>query len=94
MAKDTLYIISFTYLLIINVVGYVSMFIDKRRAIKNKWRISENMLLIIAALGGSVGSLLGMKVFRHKTKHVKFTLGVPAIIIMQILLTIYISFKM
>ena len=71
------------YLLIINVIAFLSMYIDKQRAIKHKWRIQETTLLGLAILGGSIGLYLGMKAFRHKTKHLKFTLGVPIIIFIQ-----------
>ncbi|MGL4572516.1 MAG: DUF1294 domain-containing protein [Clostridium sp.] len=74
------------YLLIINIVGFISMFIDKEKAKRHKWRIPENTLMFIALIGGSVGSILGMEVFRHKTKHMKFKLGLPVILIVQIVL--------
>lgn len=74
------------YLLIMNAAGVISMLADKRRAKKKLWRIPEATLLTIAALGGSIGSLAGMYTFRHKTKHLKFTLGIPAILIGQLLL--------
>ena len=74
------------YLLIMNAAGAVSMLMDKRKAKKKLWRIPEATLLGIAALGGSVGSLIGMYAFRHKTKHIKFTLGIPAILIAQLIL--------
>lgn len=74
----------FIYLLIINVIAFISMYIDKQRAINHKWRIKEATLLCLAILGGSLGAYLGMKTFRHKTKHLKFTLGVPIIIFLQI----------
>lgn len=73
-------------LVIMNLIGYMSMWSDKRRAIKNKYRISEKTLFIIALLGGSLGSILGMKQFRHKTKHWYFKYGMPLILIMQIAL--------
>jgi len=62
------------------------MLADKRKAKKKAWRIPEATLMGIAALGGSLGCLLGMYTFRHKTKHLKFTLGVPALLLLQILL--------
>lgn len=65
------------------------MLTDKQRARKNYWRIPESTLLTAAALGGSIGSLLGMYTFRHKTKHLKFTLGIPAILVFQILLAVF-----
>jgi len=82
-----------SYLILINLVGYLSMLIDKKKAIKNKWRIKESTLLLFAILGGSIGSYLGMKRFRHKTKHIKFTLGIPFILFCQIALIIFILYK-
>ena len=68
------------YLLIINALGFLLMLVDKWKAKKNRWRVRESTLLLIAALGGSVGSLAGMYLFRHKTRHLKFTLGIPLIL--------------
>ena len=73
------------YLLVINLAGYLLMGADKRKARKGKWCISEKTLLLTAALGGSVGVLMGMERFHHKTLHRKFTWGVPAILIVQVL---------
>lgn len=81
------------YFIIINLIGYFSMLIDKKKAIKNKWRIQESTLLLFAGLGGSIGSYLGMKYFRHKTKHVKFKVGLPIIIICQTSLISFILYK-
>ena len=81
------------YLLLINAVAFVLMLVDKVKAKKNRWRIPERTLIGFAALGGSIGALLGMYTFRHKTKHLKFTLGVPAILIAQIALAIWIFQK-
>lgn len=74
------------YLLTINAFGFLLMRADKIRAQKNLWRIPENTLMAVAALGGSVGSLLGMYTFRHKTRKSKFTLGIPALLAVQIFL--------
>lgn len=74
------------YLLIINAVGFLLMLIDKQKAIHSKWRIPEATLMTVAAVGGSVGSLLGMYAFRHKTRHAKFTIGIPALLVAQLLL--------
>ena len=74
------------YLLLINAAGLVLMLADKIRARNGAWRISELTLMLTAALGGSVGVHMGMYLFRHKTRHPKFTLGVPAILTVQILL--------
>ena len=81
------------YLLLINAAAFILMLVDKRKARKNRWRIPERTLLLSAALGGSIGALLGMYTFRHKTKHLKFTLGIPAILIAQISLAIWIFQK-
>ena len=77
-----------TYLVIVNILGFALMGIDKKKAEKNKWRIPEKTLFIVAAIGGSVGSILGMKVFRHKTKHTKFTVGMPAILVFQLMMAV------
>ena len=76
------------YVIIINIIGYVAMMLDKRRAIQGKWRISEKTLFTIAILFGSVGISLGMKQFRHKTKHKSFVIGIPTIQILQIIAVI------
>ena len=74
------------YALIINLVGFFSMFIDKRRAKKNQWRIPEKTLFLFAILGGSIGSNIGMRLFRHKTKHWYFVYGMPTILLLQIVI--------
>ena len=79
----------FLYLAIINAVGFLLMLIDKWKAKHNRWRIPEATLMGVAALGGSVGSLLGMYTVRHKTKHIKFTVGIPVILVVQIFAAIY-----
>lgn len=78
------------YLLIINAAGFLFMLADKWKAKKNRWRIPEATLMTVAALGGSIGSLLGMYTVRHKTKHLKFTLGIPLILAVQIVAAIWI----
>lgn len=77
------------YLLIINAAGFLLMLADKRKARKGLWRIPEATLMGVAALGGSVGSLLGMYTVRHKTKHLKFVLGIPGILVIQIFLALW-----
>ena len=74
------------YLLIVNALGFLLMLVDKRKAQKNLWRIPESTLFLIAAVGGSIGSLAGMYKFRHKTRHWYFVIGMPAILIAQIAL--------
>lgn len=73
------------YFIFINIVGFSIMYVDKQRAINNEWRVKENSLFLIVIIGGSVGSIIGMYLFRHKTKHLKFTLGYPMILILQAL---------
>ena len=72
------------YLAVINIVAFFLYGIDKWKARHDKWRITEARLLWIAVAGGSIGALLGMKVWHHKTKHNKFRFGLPAILILQI----------
>jgi len=72
------------YLMILNVITFILFGIDKKRAIKDEWRIPEATLMGLAALGGSVGAFAGMEFFRHKTKHKKFKLGIPALIVIHI----------
>jgi uncharacterized membrane protein YsdA (DUF1294 family) len=81
------------YLLIINAVGFLLMLADKHKARKKKWRIPEATLMGTAALGGSIGVLTGMYAVRHKTKHIKFTLGVPLILAAQVMLALYLFCK-
>jgi len=81
------------YLLIINLIGFGIMYLDKKKAKYGRWRIPEKTLLIIALLGGSIGTILGMKIFRHKTKKIKFTLGFPTILISEIIIITYFLVK-
>jgi len=81
------------YFLIINVVGFFLMGIDKMRAKKQVWRIPEKTLFLIAVLGGSVGTNVGMYVFRHKTKHWYFVIGMPLILIAQVALGLWLKFR-
>ena len=78
------------YLFLINAAGFMLMLADKRKARKKLWRIPEATLLLVAVFGGSIGSLLGMYMFRHKTKHLKFTVGIPVILVLQIIACILI----
>ena len=81
------------YLFIVNAVAFLLMLIDKIKARKNRWRIKESTLMLWAAIGGSIGALAGMYTFRHKTLHRKFTIGIPAILVLQIAAVIYILYK-
>ena len=77
------------YLLAINAVAFIMYGIDKYKAKKAKWRISEATLLLLAVLGGSIGAWMGMKVWHHKTIHKKFKYGIPAILLIQFALMAY-----
>ena len=76
------------YLIPINALGFLLMLADKRRAKKDLWRIPEKILMTVALLGGSLGVYLGMQTARHKTKHPKFSVGVPVILAVQIFILI------
>ena len=82
------------YVLVMTIIGFLSMYIDKRKAIKHQWRIPEKTLFIIALLGGSIGSNLGMTICRHKTKHWYFVIGMPVILILQIIIVIGVGLKL
>jgi uncharacterized membrane protein YsdA (DUF1294 family) len=86
MANALLY-----YLIVLNIVTFLVYGIDKWKAKQGSWRISEATLLILAVIGGSIGALLGMKVWHHKAMHKKFKYGLPLILIIQILLIGYLS---
>ena len=89
MSMNTLHSYLTYYLLAINAVAFIMYGIDKYKAKKAKWRISEATLLLLAVLGGSIGAWMGMKVWHHKTMHKKFKYGIPAILLMQIALMAY-----
>ena len=80
------------YLITINVATFFKFGIDKLKAIHDRWRIREAALLLLAALGGSIGAWLGIKVWRHKTMHKKFKYGIPLIIILQIAIAAAVMF--
>lgn len=73
----------FVYLILINAAGFLLMLADKVKAKKHAWRIPEATLLGVAAAGGSIGALLAMQLFRHKTQHLKFSLGIPLMLAVQ-----------
>lgn len=81
------------YLLIINAIAFCLMLIDKYKARKNLWRIPEATLISTALLGGSIGALIGMHTVRHKTRHIKFTVGIPLILLAQIALAQFLLLK-
>lgn len=76
------------YLIVVNLTGFAMMGIDKSRARKRAWRIPEAHLMIVALIGGSVGSILGMWIFRHKTRHWYFAYGLPVILILQLAIVV------
>lgn len=85
LTKEIFYI----YFILINIISFSCFFIDKRRAKRKEYRISESFLLGISILGGGLGSLLGMRVFKHKTKKGKFTIGLPIILVLNIGIIVY-----
>lgn len=74
------------YLIIINLIAFLAMYLDKRKSRYGKWRIPEQSLFILALIGGSVGAIIGMYTFRHKTKKYRFSIGFPVILVLQIVL--------
>ena len=81
------------YFIIMNIAGLLVMYMDKHKARKHKWRIPEKTLFIVSLLGGSIGTWSGMYIFRHKTKHWYFVVGMPLILILQTGLYIFIRFR-
>ena len=82
----------FCYLIFINLIAFFLMGLDKSKARRGKWRIPEKTLFLSAILGGSVGSILGMQLFRHKTRHTSFVVGMPCILFLQLLAGYFIFF--
>lgn len=95
--KALLGLINWKYVLIyflgINIIGFLAMGIDKLKAKKDWWRIPEGTLMMLCLLGGGIGTIAGMYTFRHKTKKLKFTVGMPTILISEIALLIYLFIK-
>ncbi|MBQ2184630.1 MAG: DUF1294 domain-containing protein [Lachnospiraceae bacterium] len=89
--KD-IWLILLIYLATVNLFGLIIMGVDKSRAKRRKWRIPEATLFLVAIIGGSVGSILGMYLFRHKTKHWYFVAGMPVILVLQIIAGLIIFF--
>ena len=94
LGMNTLHSCLAYYLLGINAVTFIVYGIDKYKAKKAKWRISEATLLLLAILGGSIGAWMGMKVWHHKTMHKKFKYGIPAILLIQIALMAYLHMNL
>ena len=87
------YIIIIGYLVVMNIVGIAVMGIDKSKAKRGAWRIKEATLFGVSIMGGSIGTLLGMYMFRHKTKHIYFVIGMPLILILHIALAVFLFTK-
>ena len=83
----------YLYLIIVNAAALAYMLVDKYRAKKNLWRIPERTLMGFAAIGGSLGALAGMYLVRHKTKHLKFTVGIPVILFLHVLIAVWLIVK-
>lgn len=81
------------YLVVINLIGFAIMYIDKQKAKKGSWRIKEMTIFVVTLLGGGIGTIAGMYMFRHKTKKLKFTIGLPTILIFEIILIVYFVMK-
>lgn len=81
------------YFIVMNLIGFFIMWLDKRKAKKGAWRIPEKTLFIITALGGGIGTNAGMYAFRHKTQKIQFVIGLPFITILEIITVIYFALK-
>ncbi len=81
------------YFIVMNLIGFFIMWLDKRKAKKGAWRIPEKTLFIITALGGGIGTTAGMYAFRHKTQKIQFVIGLPFITILEIITVIYFALK-
>lgn len=81
------------YLIIINALTLLFMLVDKVKAKRNLWRIPERTLLSLCALGGSLGGLLGMKLFRHKTLHLRFSIGIPVMLAVHVVILIFLVIR-
>lgn len=90
---DTIHQLSAYYVIAINVITLIVYGVDKIKARKARWRISEATLLLLAAIGGSIGAWAGMKLWHHKTRHLKFRYGVPVLFILQAALLLYLHIR-
>ena len=89
---EDIWLIIAVYLTAVNLFGLILMGIDKAKAKRRKWRIPEATLFLVAAIGGSIGSIIGMYLFRHKTKHLSFTIGMPVILLVQVIIACILLF--
>lgn len=83
--KELIYL----YLILINIITFIVFIWDKNKSKKKKWRIPESRLLLLSLIGGSMGGLLGMFIARHKTNHIKFTVGMPLILLINLITIFY-----
>ncbi|MGM0752421.1 MAG: DUF1294 domain-containing protein [Bacillota bacterium] len=91
---DTITGILYLYAIVINIIGFIIMGRDKRKAQRNEYRIKESTLWQVAILGGSIGAYMGMKVYRHKTKHKVFAFGFPFLVMLHSVLFIWLNTKL
>jgi uncharacterized membrane protein YsdA (DUF1294 family) len=84
MGNEALLLSLVSYMLLMSVVLFVLMGVDKKRAARNEWRIKERTLFFIALIGGALGGIAGMRVFRHKTKHASFAVGMPLLLMLNL----------
>ena len=89
---EDIWLIILIYLAAVNIFGLIIMGVDKSRAKRRKWRIPEATLFLVAVIGGSIGSIAGMYLFRHKTKHWYFVVGMPVILVLQLIAVAIIVF--
>ena len=89
---EDIWLILLIYLAAVNLFGLIIMGVDKSRAKRRKWRIPEATLFLVAVIGGSIGSIAGMYLFRHKTKHWYFVVGMPVILVLQLIAVAIIVF--
>lgn len=90
--KDVMPVIA-GYLIFMNLIAFITMGVDKSKAKRGAWRIPEKTLFLLSLLGGSIGSLAGMYAFRHKTRHMKFVIGMPAVLLLHIVVAGVILYK-
>jgi uncharacterized membrane protein YsdA (DUF1294 family) len=83
--------LALTYLVLINLIAFAAFGIDKWKARNNTWRIPEATLFLLAIIGGSIGAKLGMHVWHHKTKHLSFIIGIPVILLLQVVLFVLVT---
>ena len=79
------------YFALMNLIGFAMMGIDKHKAVKKLWRIPEYTFFVVALIGGSIGTIVGMRAFRHKTRHWYFVYGLPAILVLQVALVLFVA---